>query len=63
MEEELDFDFPQIDKPITFADYWDFSRLHGEENEKRVRKINIKLFTALRISNATLILYNLIKFI
>jgi hypothetical protein len=34
------FDFPQIDKPITFADYWDFSRLHGEENEKRVRKIS-----------------------
>lgn len=34
------FDFSQIDKPITFSDYWDFSRVHGEDNEKRVRKIS-----------------------
>lgn len=34
------FDFPQITKPISFVDYSDLTRLHGEENEKRVRKIS-----------------------
>lgn len=34
------FDFPPIIKPITIVDFSDPTRLHGEENEKRIRKIS-----------------------